>query len=504
MNNTGKGGNMAVKTGEEYIEELRQSKPNVYMLGEKVEDIWNDPRFESTQKIVATNHDFAFEEANRDVAIVESPIVNEPVRRLTNHIQTTMEDSFLKLDLTRDIANRRICAWCGSNVSTLMWAATWETDEKYGTNYHQNLKNYIELSQKNDWDSSLGKMDAKGDRTVRPSRQADYPGVRIVKRNGKGIIVSGCKVHTSYGPCTRVITVMPCRAMEEDDRDFAVAFWTYTDTPGITMIAKPNPNAEQVDMPMQCPMSASMSVVEGTTFFEDVFIPWEQVFLAGEWDMAGLYPFFFGAIQRQSKCSCLAGHADLVAGIAALVADVNGVLGKSHIQDKLTRCAQMAEVAQGCAFGSGATGSLHPSGVFMPDALKTNAGLNYIKELTGEHIQMLHDIGGGLIVTMPTEKDYRNPKLKRLLDFTLAGNKKYTPEERIRALYLCRELAATEYTGYYMGWGVNASGSPHTGYILVKSLYDLNYRIGIAKEWAGIGESEKWPGHCANKKWSGN
>jgi 4-hydroxybutyryl-CoA dehydratase/vinylacetyl-CoA-Delta-isomerase len=96
--------------------------------------------------------------------------VDELVRRITNHIQTTMEDSLLKLDLTRDIANRRICAWCGTTVMSLVWAATWETDQKYGTEYHQRLKRFHELSQKNDWDSSLAKMDAKGDRNVRPAK----------------------------------------------------------------------------------------------------------------------------------------------------------------------------------------------------------------------------------------------------------------------------------------------------------------------------------------------
>lgn len=496
---------MAIKTGAEYLAELKETRPNVYMGGEKVEDIWNDPRFASTRKILAVNHDFVFEEAHQAVAIVQSPQVDEPVRRITNHIQTTMEDSLLKLDLTRDIANRRICAWCGTNVLSLVWVATWETDQKYGTEYHQRLKRFHRLSQQNDWDSSLAKMDAKGDCSVRPARQKNYPGLRVVRKDAKGITVSGCKVHTSYGPCTPVMTVMPCRAMTEDEADFAVAFWTRTDTPGITLIAKPAPNADQIDMPMQCPMSNAFGIVEGTTFFEDVFVPWEQVFLCGETDMAALYPHYFGTIQRQSKCSCLAGHTDLVAGIAALVADVNGVLGKSHIQDKLARCMQMAEVAQGCAFGAGAAGRRHPSGVFLPDPLKVNAGLNYIKEMTGEHIQMLHDIAGGMIVTMPTEKDYRNPKLKKLLDFTLAGNERYTTQERMRALYLCRELAATEFTGYYMGGGVNASGSPHTGQILVRSLYDLDYRMGIAKQWAGMGTARQWPGHCrSHKVWAGN
>ena len=153
-------------------------------------------------------------------------------------------------------------------------------------------------------------------------------GFVLSRKTPGGITVSGCKVHTSYGPCTRVITVMPCRAMAEEDKDFAVAFWTYSDTPGITMIVKPSPNSEHIDLPMQCPMSSAFGFVEGTTYFEDVFIPWEQVLLCGEWDMAELYPFYFGNIQRQSKCSCLAGHSDLVAGIGGLVADVNDVLSK--------------------------------------------------------------------------------------------------------------------------------------------------------------------------------
>jgi 4-hydroxybutyryl-CoA dehydratase/vinylacetyl-CoA-Delta-isomerase len=97
------------------------------------------------------------------------------------------------------------------------------------------------------------------------------------------------------------MTVMPCRAMTEEDKDFALAFWTRTDALGINLIAKPSPNADHIDITMQCPMSSALGIVEGTTFFEDVLVPWEQVFLFSEYDMAALYPFYFGTIQRQSK-----------------------------------------------------------------------------------------------------------------------------------------------------------------------------------------------------------
>lgn len=145
-----------------------------------------------------------------------------------------------------------------------------------------------------------------------------------------------------------------------------------------------------------------------------------------------------------------------------------------------------AEVAYGCALGSAVEGELHPSGIYVPSTLIANAGLNYIKNLAGEHIQLLHDIAGGIIVTMPTEADYKNPKIQKWMDTYLAGSDKYTPNERIRALYLAQELAASKFTGYLVGWAVNASGSPLTGEIFVRSEYDLQKRINTAKEWAGI------------------
>ena len=219
---------------------------------------------------------------------------------------------------------------------------------------------------------------------------------------------------------------------------------------------------------MECPIGSAIGVVEAMTVFEDVFVPWERVFMCGEWDMAERIPYYFGNLQRQSKCACLAGHTDMVIGVAALVADVNGLgLKPSHIKEKVTKMMMQAETAHGCALGAATAGSSHPSGVFIPSTIIANAGLNYIKGLAGEHIQTLHDIAGGIIVTMPTESDYDHPKLKDWIDTYLVGTEKYTTEERLRVLYLAQEIAATKFTGYFLGWAINASGSPMTGDVFV-------------------------------------
>jgi len=478
---------MAIKTSEEFREDLRRFNPSVYLLGEKIENVWDHPRFQSTQNILAALYDFSFDHEFKDRAVVHSPLVDEPVRRLNLHIQTTAEDSLEKCRLTREVTQRRICTWCGSNILCLVWAATYETDQNHGTQYHQRYVEFVKSMMRNDYNLLLGMMDPKGDRTLPPSKQKNITGVKVMKRDARGIVVRGAKVHTSYGCCAQELLVLPCRALGEDDRDYAVSFAVPVDTPGVHFICRPAPERTRPEDEMECPIGSALGAVEGMTVFEDVFVPWDRVFLCGEWDMAARFPYFFGNIQRQSKCSCLAGHTDLVCGVAALVTEVNGLsLKVSHIRDKLTKLMLEAETAQGCALGAAVEGERHESGVWIPSTLIANAGLNFIKSLAGEHIQLLHDIAGGLIVTMPTEADYKNPTIRAWMDEYLCGSSRYTTKERLQALYLAQELAASKFTGYFIGWAVNASGSPMAAEVMVRSHYDLKKRLDIAKGWAGI------------------
>jgi len=478
---------MAVKTKAQFVEDLKRVTPRVYIGGERVDSLWNDPRFQSTINLLGATYDFSFDEDFKHLSVVTSPLVNEPVRRLNMHIQTTAEDAVHKVRLTREVTQRRICTWCQSNMLCILWASTYETDRKHGTPYHERCREFVKHLMRNDYNIGWAMMDPKGDRSLPPSKQRTVTDLRITKRGPKGITVRGCKVHTSYAPCATELVVVSCRALGEADADFAVSFAVPVDTKGITYIVRPAPNRPGSSLTMECPIGTAIGAVEAMTVFDDVFVPWDRVFQCGEWDMAGRVPYYFGNIQRQSKCACLAGHTDLICGIAALVADVNGLgMKTTHIRDKITRLMLEAETAYGCAVGAGADGRLHPSGVWVPNELIANAGLNYIKNLSGGHITLIHDIAGGIIVTMPTEQDYRTPILREWMDAYLAGSSRYTAEERMRALYLAREVAASRWTGYFFGWAINASGSPMTNEVVVRAGYDLEKRIAIAKHWAGI------------------
>ena len=93
---------MALKTKAEYIEDMKEVKPNVYYLGEKVERVWDDPRFQSMLNLIGATHNFSFDKDFKDLSVVHSPLVDEPIRRLNMYIQTIREGAIIKVQLTRE------------------------------------------------------------------------------------------------------------------------------------------------------------------------------------------------------------------------------------------------------------------------------------------------------------------------------------------------------------------------------------------------------------------
>ena len=477
---------MALRTREEYIESLKQYKPKVHICGEKVDHVWESPYFKTSINQIAATYEFALDPEFREQSSVRSPLIDEDIPRNTLHIQQSMEDAVVKVRLTREVTKKRICTLCLSNFLSVTWAFIHDIDQKHGTQYHQRFKEYVKNLQKNDLRLSWGMMDPKGDRRFGPSKQDPPVDLRIVERNKDGIIVSGAKVHTTYGPVVHEVIAVPCRALSEDDRDYAVSFAVPVDAKGITFICRPAPGPRR-SVNIESPLSSKFVGVEAMTIFDRVFVPWNRVFMCGEWDMCGNLPAYFAALHRQSKCACSAGHADLMIGTCSLLAKVNGLsLKVSHISDKITDMMMAAEVAYGCSLGSAMNGKMHPSGVWMPSALIANAGLHHIRSSLGSHIAHIHDIAGGLLTTMPTEADMENPETKDLINLYLRGSKDYTTEQRLRILELGRDLAASNLCGSIMGFTINAAGSPVTNKITVSRTYNLKEMEDIAREIACV------------------
>lgn len=483
---------MALLTGDEYRESLKEFSPEVYMRGQRVEKVWGHPLLKQTINHLAAHYDAAHQEPEK--FSVRSPLAGQDVPRISHHIQTSVEDVTIKARLTREVSAQRICAGCMSNMLSVAWAMIYDIDREHGTDYFARYQEFVKHLQQSGQVIAWGMMDPKGDRKLPPSKQEKAPDLRIVKRTTDGIVVKGAKLHTTYGAAAHQMVVVPCRALGPDDRDFAVSFAVPIDAKGLKLIARPSPGPSH-EVTMESPLSSRYLGVECLSIFDDVFVPEERVFMCGEYDKAAGLPYYFACLHRQSKCACSAGHTDLLIGTAALLADVNGLGMKvGHIRDKITDMMMAASVAFGCALGAAAEGTRHESGVYLPDPVISNSGLSYIRSRLPEHLAHIHDIGGGLITTMPTEADWENPELRPYIETALTGGVEYTTEERFRVLSLAQDLAASRLTGTLLGFTINAAGSPVTNRIVVRNLYDLEGSLAVARRIAGIPERNRGGG----------
>jgi 4-hydroxybutyryl-CoA dehydratase/vinylacetyl-CoA-Delta-isomerase len=327
--------------------------------------------------------------------------------------------------------------------------------------------------------------DAKGDRSRRPNDQDDpdlY--LRIIERKKEGIVVRGAKLHITAASMVHELVVMPTKAMSPGEEDYSVSFSVPVNTKGVKIInrAYAEPGRSAFDFPM----SVHKNSPEGFVIFDDVFVPWERVFLAGETKLAGVYANSLGLWERVGGLIEFANRAKRMVGMAALLAEWNGIAGASHIQEKIGELVFNAEILRMSLDTARRNYKVSDTGMVFPDPVAINVGKYHAATTFNTMIRLLHDIAGGLIITMPTEADYRNPELQPYLEKYLHTRPGVKVQDRMRLYNLVRDSTADAYGGWEMVTTVQAGGGIAAQRIVVMRTFDMEGAKRAAKKAAGI------------------
>ncbi len=480
-----------MRTKQEYIESLRRQKPRIYMLGQRIDNMVDHPLFKPGIDASSATYKAAHDPRYRDLATVMSPLISERINAWT-HIDQNAEDLIAKQKMTRMLTAQYVCIHRCLTVNTLgtVWGTTYEIDEKYNTQYHQRAIEFTKQVQKNDLLLAAAITDVKGDRSLLPHQQVDpdlY--LRVVEKKKNGIIVRGAKANITGAAYANEIVVIPCRALTEKDKDYAVCFAIPPDTPGVTLIVRPPP-VPRVIKKLDDPLSSKYGQVECLVIFEDVFVPWERVFMCGEWDCTGAAMDILGVIERQGALGCRAGRHDLLIGSAALIAEYNGVEQASHIRHKLTDMLMAAEIIYACGISSAIEGKKHPSGMYLGNILSSNVGKYHCSSKLREAFGYCQDISGGLVVTVPLEEDIHGPETRGYVEKYLKGKAEVPTEQRLRAFKLMEDLTASRLGGWILGESICGGGSPQAQRIQALQNFDMERCKKAARIAAGIEKGE--------------
>ena len=236
------------------------------------------------------------------------------------HIARSSADLLNKLEAVRLVCQETGCAqrYLTGDAFSALYQATHRVDAASGSDYHQRFLAYMHEAQARDLACAVAMTDGKGDRSKRPHRQ-EIPDsyLRIVGRRKGGIVISGVKAIVTGAPYSHEILVMPGRNMTESDAAFAVCCAVPVDAKGLTIVARPagRPGEEAARF------SAKYGQSTGVCLFERVFVPWERVFLAGEWQHAGFLTYAYATHHRHTCIGARAGFGDLLIGAGALMTE---------------------------------------------------------------------------------------------------------------------------------------------------------------------------------------
>lgn len=484
---------MALMNGAQYIESLRKLKTKVYMFGEKVDNFVDHPIIRPSINSVAMTYDLAFEPEYEDLMTAKSNLTGEKVNRFT-HLHQSTDDLRKKVKMQRLLGQKTASCFqrcVGMDAFNAIYSTTYEIDQKYGTEYHARFKKYLEFVQTNDLTVDGAMTDPKGDRGLAPSKQADPDlFLHIVEKRPDGIVVKGAKAHQTGAVNSHEHLIMPTMAMREEDKAYAVSFAVPSDVEGLFMIyGRQSCDTRKLEEGADIDLgNKQFGGQEALVVFDNVFVPNDRVFMCEEYDFAGMMVERFAGYHRQSYGGCKVGVGDVLIGAAAVAADYNGAASASHIKDKLIEMTHLNETLYCCGIACSAEGYPTAAGNYQIDLLLANVCKQNITRFPYEITRLAEDIAGGLMVTMPSEKDFKSPEIGKICEKYFKGVASVSTENRMRILRLIENLCLGTAAVGYRTESLHGAGSPQAQRIMIARQGNIAHKKELAKKIAGIKE----------------
>lgn len=449
-----------LRTTEEYRDSLRRYRPRVFMNGEVVASVADDPRLAPGINAVGITYDFADHPAHRAIMRARQASSGKEVSRML-HINDTTGDLLHKLEAVRLVCKVSGCAqrYLAHDALNSIFPATARTDAAFATDYHQRFLSYLHDIQDKDLALGIAMTDAKGDRSRRPGAQANRDAyVHIKERRPDGIVIGGVKAIVTGAPYMHELLIMPSRTHTREDAAFAICCAIPIDAPGVTIIARPAGRPGEA----AAKFSAKYGQSTGVVVLDDVFVPHERVFLAGEHEEGGFLTTSYATHHRHSCIGARAGFGDLLIGAGALMTKANGLdpNDHGHIRDAMVELITITESYYACGVAASVYGTKDPAGSAMPDAVFSNIGKLLLATKIYDMHRIAHYVSGGLIVALPGPDEDHNPDVGAALSTVFSANPEIPADHRREVARFIEDLTASYQGGWYSVISLHGGGSP--------------------------------------------
>ncbi|MFZ0485462.1 MAG: 4-hydroxyphenylacetate 3-hydroxylase N-terminal domain-containing protein [Arenicellales bacterium] len=447
-------------SGEQYRESLRSYSPKVIVKGQAVESVVDSPWFQPGINAIGVTYDYALDEMHQHVSTAVDGDDDKRVDRFL-HINRSSDDLLAKLEYVRLVCQETGCAMRYLTMDGLnaLHQSTYRTDDAENTDYHPRLLQYIEHVREKDLTVAIAMTDARGDRSRRPHQQANPNSyVHVVERRADGVVISGTKAIVTSAPYVHELFVLPGRAMGEDDKAFAIGCTVPVDAPGLTMISRPAGRPGE----SSAHFSNKYGQATAVCIFDKVFVPYERVFLCGEWQHSEFLTKAYANHHRHTCIAARAGFGDLLIGAGALMVEANGLDPdkQTHLREQFVELIKIVEGFYACGVAASVFPARDPSGNMEPDAIYANIGKLLMANQIYDMHRIANNVSGGLVATLPSPEDDHNPVSGVDLADLLGGRPDIPYDKRARVARFLEDLTVSDTAGWYSTISVHGGGSP--------------------------------------------
>ncbi|MBL0151090.1 MAG: 4-hydroxyphenylacetate 3-hydroxylase [Ideonella sp.] len=467
-------------TGADYRESLRRLKPVVHVDGRRIDSVADAAALQPGINALAVSYDFALDPAMAPLMTAVQTASGKTVNRML-HINESAGDLLNKLEAVRLLCQETGCAqrYLAHDALNAIGQVAARIDDANGSTEHRaRFAQYLQQVQDGDLSLGIAMTDAKGDRSKRPHQQANPDTyVHVAERNARGIVISGTKAIVTGAPYMHEFLVMPCRNMGQADAEFALCCAVPVDAPGITIVARPAGRpGEKVEHGAPL-FSRRYGQSTGVVVFDRVFVPWERVFCAGEWEHSGALTYHYATHHRHSCIGARAGFGDLLIGAGALMCEANG-FDPGETSNLREPMVELIKITEGF-FACGVAASVYAtpdkySGSFMPEPVFANIGKLLLATQIYDMHRLAHEVSGGLIVALPGPDEDHNPATAATLAEVLRANPAVPYDKRIEVARFVEDLTASYQAGWYSVISLHGGGSPAA----MKQEIWRNYPVG--------------------------
>jgi 4-hydroxybutyryl-CoA dehydratase/vinylacetyl-CoA-Delta-isomerase len=478
-----------ITSGEDYIHSLRGRGLKVYLFGELVEEPVDHPLIRPSINALAMTYELAREQP--ELATALSPFTGERTNRFL-HVAMSAEEVAMQGEMQRRLG--QLTGTCfqrcvGMDAFNALYSVTYEIDQAQGTPYQARLKAFIKRMQRGNFVIGGAMTDVKGDRSMGPAGQADPDlFLHITRRTAEGVYIRGAKAHQTGCINSHWLIVMPTQRLGADEADYAIVGALPVEAEGITYIyGRQSCDTRSLEGGTLDAGNAQYSGQEALIIFEDVFIPNELIFMNGETEFAAMLVERFTSFHRRSYV-CKSGVGDVLIGAAATIAEVHGVEKASHIRDKLVEMTHLNETIYATGMASSYQSRATKSGAYLCNDLLANVCKHHVTRIPFEMGRLAQDLAGGLMVTLPSEADFRSEETGPLLDKYLKARADVPTEQRLRMLRLIENMTLGRNAVGYLTESLHGAGSPQAQRIQIYRQANFEAKKKLAKRLAGIEE----------------